>query len=316
MRKQIFLLFTIFSISNLVSQTIVAEYNFSGNANDNIGYSDGIVHNATLTQDRFGNVNSAYSFNGYNSYIEINNYIPFNFGLDDFSVAFWMKTTSTSTGTMFQKGSEYPNQVPQFWVRTNDNVNNNTLAFLTSNANPPSPYAASDTVTIIDGKWHHVIIQRSEKFLQLYVDCKLVATNYDVLRDLSDDIGVIIGAQHPHTASSTISNYFNGSLDDFKIYDDDLSYVQIMSICSDTTTSITQNSIILNNINLYPNPVSKELFIDGEYDFIEIFDIVGNKVFSSNYKRSINVENFEKAIYIIKLYKNDGTVLTKKITVN
>ena len=211
---------------------------------------------------------------------------------------------------------EYPNPVPQFWVRTNDVVNNNILAFLTSNANPPSPYAASDTVTIIDGEWHHIIIQRSEKFLQLYVDCKLVATNYDVLRDLSDDIGVIIGAQHPHTASSTISNYFNGSLDDYKIYDDDLSYVQIMSVCNDTTTSIIETNNILNSINLYPNPVSKELFFDGEYDSIEIFDIVGNKMFSSNYEKSINVQSFEKAIYIIKLFKNDGTVLTNKIIVN
>ena len=47
---------------------LVALYDFKGDANDIIGGNDGTVTGATLTTDRFGNANSAYSFDG-NDYI-------------------------------------------------------------------------------------------------------------------------------------------------------------------------------------------------------------------------------------------------------
>ncbi|MBK7031388.1 MAG: hypothetical protein IPH45_20325 [Bacteroidales bacterium] len=51
-----------------------AWYPFNGNANDLSGNgNDGTVNGATLTTDRFGNPNSAYSFNGTTDFIGINN---------------------------------------------------------------------------------------------------------------------------------------------------------------------------------------------------------------------------------------------------
>ena len=45
---------------------------FNGNANDESGNgNNGTVNGATLTSDRFGNTNSAYSFDGVDDYIEI-----------------------------------------------------------------------------------------------------------------------------------------------------------------------------------------------------------------------------------------------------
>ena len=49
----------------------LATYSFTGNANDQTGSNNGIVHGATLTTDRFGNANQAYSYDGINDYIEI-----------------------------------------------------------------------------------------------------------------------------------------------------------------------------------------------------------------------------------------------------
>lgn len=52
--------------------TLIAQYDFSGNANDLSGYgNDGTVNGATLTADRFGNSNSAYFFNGTTDYINV-----------------------------------------------------------------------------------------------------------------------------------------------------------------------------------------------------------------------------------------------------
>jgi hypothetical protein len=54
------------------TEGLVAWYPFNGNANDETGNGwDGTVVNATLISDRFGVANSAYSFNGVDSQIEI-----------------------------------------------------------------------------------------------------------------------------------------------------------------------------------------------------------------------------------------------------
>jgi Concanavalin A-like lectin/glucanases superfamily/Secretion system C-terminal sorting domain len=51
--------------SQIPTNGLVVWYPFSGNANDGSGYGyDGVVDGATLTTDRFGSANSAYSFNG------------------------------------------------------------------------------------------------------------------------------------------------------------------------------------------------------------------------------------------------------------
>jgi len=75
------------------AQTPVAYFPFSGNANDAIGSNHGTVNGATLTTDRLGNANSAYSFDGVNDFIELNH----NFGsFTELTVSAWYKVTATS----------------------------------------------------------------------------------------------------------------------------------------------------------------------------------------------------------------------------
>jgi hypothetical protein len=71
-------------VSGTTSPPPSAEYVFNGNANDTSGNGhDGIVHGATLTSDRFGNTNSAYSFDGVDDFIEIP--LSFDSGVNCFS---------------------------------------------------------------------------------------------------------------------------------------------------------------------------------------------------------------------------------------
>jgi hypothetical protein len=52
---------------------LVAWWPFTGNAIDSSGNGiNGIVNGATLTTDRFGNANKAYSFNGSSNSITVN----------------------------------------------------------------------------------------------------------------------------------------------------------------------------------------------------------------------------------------------------
>ena len=52
---------------------LVGWWPFNGNANDESGNGNhGTVNGATLTQDRFGNANMAYGFDGVDDWILIN----------------------------------------------------------------------------------------------------------------------------------------------------------------------------------------------------------------------------------------------------
>lgn len=50
-----------------------------------------------LVNDRFGNPNSAYSFNGTSNYISIPDGNALDFGTGDYTVSFWFKTNSASS---------------------------------------------------------------------------------------------------------------------------------------------------------------------------------------------------------------------------
>lgn len=68
---------------------LLSRYDFTGNANDGAGANHGTVSGATLTTDRYGNPNSAYSFNGTSDYIDIASGFPL--AGNDFSIGFWAK---------------------------------------------------------------------------------------------------------------------------------------------------------------------------------------------------------------------------------
>ena len=71
---------------------LVAYYPFNGNAKDESGNGNhGAVNGATLTEDRFGNIDSAYHFDG-NSYIVVPNSPALESPSDQYSVAVWANT--------------------------------------------------------------------------------------------------------------------------------------------------------------------------------------------------------------------------------
>jgi hypothetical protein len=62
------------TIPSTLTNGLVAYYPFNGNANDESGNgNNGVVNGATLTTDRFGNVNSAFDFNGSGNSIQVSN---------------------------------------------------------------------------------------------------------------------------------------------------------------------------------------------------------------------------------------------------
>lgn len=90
-------------ISLMGFPNLVLHYPFNGNTNDISASSNhGINNGAVLTNDRFGNANRAYEFNGTNSYVASTNSLSSPFPM---SISLWFKTTTTNGGKLFGFGS-------------------------------------------------------------------------------------------------------------------------------------------------------------------------------------------------------------------
>src|SRR5271154_1890700 len=106
MKKLLLIICTMLIAFNAFSQvpayvptdSLLGWWPFTGNANDASGNgNNGTVHGATLTNDRFGNPNSAYSFDG-SSYIDV----PESDSLEltnDFTLSAWINCQYLTPGT-------------------------------------------------------------------------------------------------------------------------------------------------------------------------------------------------------------------------
>jgi len=75
-------------------------------------------------------------------------------------------------------------------------------------------------------------------------------------------------------------------------------------------------TIVTENYKIFPNPVEDVLTmssLDNTISLIEIYDVLGKKVYSQTYKESINMSSFEKGLYLLKVYDTNEQVSVFKI---
>ena len=77
--------------------------------------------------------------------------------------------------------------------------------------------------------------------------------------------------------------------------------------------SVDEN--VKENLQLYPNPVSEILKIDGEIQSFEIFDLTGKNILSSKNENEIDVSGFKSGFYFIRLTDFENNVVTQKFFV-
>jgi hypothetical protein len=252
---------------NPLQNGLVAYYPFNGNANDESGNGiNGYVFGATLTQDRFGNVNKAYSFNGLNNWIQASG---LTLSMPSVSECAWVYSNTNSPNTSPQIIGIYPPDNQH--VMQMETTSSNQIFY---NA---SPYGVTITNPNIwnASQWHFICGTYDGFSEKIYVDGVLAANNprtgnYQIT--LQD---IFIGRQNNPGCC-----YWNGKLDEVRIYNRALSPLEIAclynnnciggnlevqltsdTICSGSNTSLTiQNSQtgisyqLLNNGSNYGNP--------------------------------------------------------------
>jgi Concanavalin A-like lectin/glucanases superfamily len=214
---------------------LIAYWPFNGNANDESGQgNDGTVHGATLTQDRFGNPNSAYNFDGIDDYIDIGNNVKPTFPI---TVSTWIK--------LYELNASIRNTGIFRNDRWNDAANRNGLALyyldtksagsvtfegFSANWNRISKHSNDPVVST--GDWHHyaVVFHAHNNMQQFWDGTEIDGTYYGTGSSMtySSSNGAI-----GHYIHNTGSIYFKGDIDDIRVYSRALSSSEILDLFSE-----------------------------------------------------------------------------------
>ncbi|RQV98768.1 LamG domain-containing protein, partial [bacterium] len=214
---------------NMLPNNLVAYYSFDGNFEDHSGNGHhGIAYgNIQSCQDRFGNSNGAFFFDGSNDFVEILNSSGFD-NTDELTIMFWVKRIDK--GCMIAKASPSSHG---YWIAMNQD---GELVYAASGKwanNLTGQYFSYST-------WHHIAFVRTMAVVKIYVDGTLSYSEdndwSDSIRD--DNINVTIGCHTPtnYTGSKppNIENFFNGCLDDIYFFNRALTETEIIALTQPT----------------------------------------------------------------------------------
>jgi hypothetical protein len=278
---------------------LVGWWPFNGNANDESGNgNNGTVNGATLTNDRFSSVNSAYQFDGISSYIQ-----------------------TTASGFLGQHARTF-----SFWINTSSASHQAPIDFYGGSGgafsivmNNPCPGIGVDCASgvvmkgdqiLLNGNWHHCVLVYDSTLVNtisdliVYVDgqiqsqvtCSALDPNCTINNTNSTDI--VFG--------KTVSDvrYVDGKLDDIAIWNRALTQQEITelyngNVCYQTITVtdtllinmgiVSYNPVTYNNtIKIFPNPTNDHISINyGNFASmngyqLKIENSLGQQIFQTN----------------------------------
>jgi hypothetical protein len=186
---------------------LVGRWKFNGNARDATPYSNnGTVHGTTLTADREGRPNSAYSFNGADQ-----DYIYSSIGHisgNAYSIGMWVQTSNTneSISGFTAHVPVDPTQDRNFYID-----GNGKLKFRVYDGDNK---IVTSSLSISDGKWHHILgTVKNNDSMKLYIDGVLqgstsISTFYNGYPNGYFTVGI----------DSKKRVYYTGKIDDARVY--------------------------------------------------------------------------------------------------
>ncbi|MBA4852719.1 LamG domain-containing protein [Emticicia sp. BO119] len=216
---------------------------FNGNATDQKANNTTTVNGALLTENRYGQTNAAYTFDGTSNYIE---YTTNLLRKREYTMSAWVLANNITGGTQYiLSQGETGTQTFQGLALTNS-------GWQFTSYNSWGAYYATSTTGLVANQWVHLTAVRTYQQLKLYVNGNLVATSYstDNIPFKTSDIGRI-GA-----SSSGLSNYFNGKIDDVRLYKGALNDEEVYALYANTGNCPTiENSSVILVKSLSPSTV-------------------------------------------------------------
>lgn len=325
--KKIFIISVLIMLSScMIAQTatngLIANYPFNSNTNDESGNNfNGVNHGCILTTDRFGTPYSAYYFDGIKSYIDLG--ISENFMPSNISFCCWFNTDNKTNKIMQLLRLRNYGYSLSLFSKDNPAPNGLLISYYTEYGKNSVLYDQSNQ-DFSDGLWHFAVFTYDSICGKFYVDNKLISS--ETANKKSSLFytygGIAIGRDGDYNGF-----YFNGKIDDIKIYNRPLSQYEIANLYHDGITDFNPLTY-KNTIKIYPNPTNNSIIIDCGNNFetlkdynIKITNNLGQIVYVSTIndkQKMINLSTWTgKGIYLINIIdKSERIVESKKIVLN
>ena len=223
--------------SNVMAQNIpsyvptnglVGYWPFNGNANDESGNgNNGTVNGATLTIDRNGVANSAYSFDGND--VITSKPKNLSIGNNQRAISVWMNTNKIKTGG------------PLVEYGSSEILKRFGLLVLNNNKEYCYPFVACQfndidvNTNLSDDNWINIIVNYKSNIFEVYVNGKLEikATNFNMYSN--NNVNTINTPNSDLLFGKSVgAEFFNGYLDDIAIYNRALTEQEITALYSGT----------------------------------------------------------------------------------
>jgi len=227
---------------------LVAEWHFdegdgsvlkdsSGNGND------GVIYGATWVEGKYG---EALSFDGVDDYVEFSYDPDFTPGKNSWTIEVWVKAPSKSTDmkiiSWYRCGANPKCSNPdaaQYQLA----IGENNKARWVVRDDDGNVYNILSHSSVADNSWHFLTVtfSSSSDFTELYMDGQLANKTSATLTSLSDGgipIHLEIGRVF-RTGWGSPESYFNGSIDEVRIYNRALTADEIKSHYEGKQTALT-----------------------------------------------------------------------------
>jgi len=216
--------FDVSTLSEIASE-LVAYFPFNGNANDESGnVNHGTVNGAVLTTDRFGNLNKAYSFDGDNDFIEIQDDDSLDL-IDSFTICAWVKPDSIQDNAAIVAKHQGSNNNDGSWElsKSGDHF---TFGCFDFNRYYQSNY------TFAGSEWIFLTYtyDNSSSAWKFYVNGYLDSSGTQVFSIVNTSYNLLIGAEISRWNTLEQSSFWSGNIDDIRLYNYALTASQINAL--------------------------------------------------------------------------------------
>ena len=254
---------------------LIAWWPFTGNANDLSGNgNNGTVNNATLTTDRYGNSNCAYSFNGWQGALASSIQAPNQSLQGSVSFSGWYKMPyyTIPWGTTFLFANNSPtNAINQanFAVgyrrqpQTPPSLNQTGHLTLCSDGtfNPENHYAINQILTA--NTWYHLVcVFNNGVSVKMYLNGNEFLNDNTIFSNTTlPSLPIVFGVTSSNTS-------FLGQLDDIGIWNRVLTECEIKKLYNSpsfTTTANSQTICVGQSLNIAAGGVGNYTWSPGSF---------------------------------------------------
>lgn len=221
----------------LPTDGLVAWYPFNGNADDESGNgNDGVVNGAMLTEDRDGNPNAAYSFDGVDDIISSGGIDEIS-GAQQLSVSIWFNAASMIGFDRLIGQEDDCSNVDEGFAFAFGNSETQNLRILLRNGSNTSCSLPSSLIPI--GVWNHILVTydgsgvSDQEKCQVYLNGQIQELSYFGTLPANLDVSNAntpfqIGASSCN--QSGLSYFFEGFIDDIAIYNRALTPEEVTAL--------------------------------------------------------------------------------------